>query len=94
MNSHFQTIDMSGYVLPGEMESRFSYADIPAVSGIPFAIVHLKEEHDSKDSLRMDLNKRVFLGDEVDDKLRGVASEIARHISGVATSRQAALVRG
>ena len=93
MSTHFRTIDMSGFVLPGELESRFSYADVPAVSGIPFVIVHLKGEHNSNDSLRMDLNKRVFLGEEVDEELRGVASDIARHISGVSTPRQAVLAR-
>lgn len=84
MSEHFRTIDISGFVLPGEVESRFSYADVPAVSGIPFVIVHLKDEHSATDSLRMDLDKRVFLGDVSDEKLRGAAPVVAQHISGVA----------
>lgn len=84
MSEHFRTIDISGFVLPGEVESRFSYADVPAVSGIPFVIVHLKRERNPIESLRMDLDKRVFLGDVPDEKLRGAAPVIAQHISGVA----------
>jgi hypothetical protein len=84
MSEHFRTIDMSGFVLPGEVESRFSYADVPAVSGMPFVIVHLKDEHTSTESLRMDLDKRVFLGDVSDEKLRAAAPVVAQHISGVA----------
>lgn len=84
MSEYFRTIDISGFVLPGEVESRFSYADVPVVSGIPFVIVHLKSEHDPTSSLRMDLDKRVFLGEVPDDKLRGAAPVVAQYISGVA----------
>lgn len=84
MNDHFRTIDISGFVLPGEIESRFSYADVPAVSGIPFVIVHLKGERSATSSLRMDLDKRVFLGEVPDEKLRGAAPVVAQYVSGLA----------
>jgi hypothetical protein len=84
MNAHFRTIDISGFVLPGEIESRFSYADVPAVSGIPFVIVHLKGERNATGSLRMDLEKRVFLGEVPDEKLRGAASIVAQYVGGLA----------
>jgi hypothetical protein len=90
MSEHFRTIDISGFVLPGEVESRFSYADVPAVSGIPFVIIHLKGEHHATESLRMDLEKRVFLGEVPDEKLRSVAPAVAEHISGVAFPMQTA----
>jgi hypothetical protein len=84
MSAHFRTIDLSHFVLPGEIECRFSYAHVPALSGIPFVMVHLKGEADPKETLRMDLQKRVFLGDVPDERLRGAAPEVAQYISGVA----------
>jgi len=84
MNAHFRTIDMSGFVLPGEIESRFSYADVPAESGIPFVIVHLKGERSATSSLRMDLDKRIFLGEVADEKLRCAAPVVAQYVSGLA----------
>jgi hypothetical protein len=83
MSEYFRTIDISTFVLPGEIEGRFSHADVPSLSGIPFVIVHLKGEHYPAKSLRMDLDKRVFLGDVPDDKLRGAAPVIAQYISGL-----------
>jgi hypothetical protein len=83
MSERFRTIDISGFILPGEVESRFTYADVPSAAGIPFVMVHLKGNRD-EETLRMDLQKRVFLGEVPDERLRGAAPVVAQHISGVA----------
>jgi hypothetical protein len=82
MSDHFRSIDLGGFVLPGEVESRFAFADLPLNPDIPFAIVHLKSKHGPDETLRMDLDKRVFLG-PVPDELRVAAPKLAQHIRSV-----------
>jgi hypothetical protein len=83
MSDHFRSIELDGFVLPGEVENRFAFADLALKPGIPFAVVHLKSIRGPGETLRLDLDKRVFLG-PVPDELRGVAPTLAQHINDVA----------
>ena len=83
MSDHFRSIDLTEWTAPGSAEHLFTFADVPAASGIPFAIVHLKNGSTRDKTVRMDLDKRVFL-DAVSDPLRVAAAPLAQHISGLA----------
>ena len=82
MSDLFRSLDLSGLVLAGDVFSRFSWADVPANTGVPFVIVHLKADDATQKTLRLDLDKRVFLGDVEDEKVRASAAEVAHYISG------------
>jgi hypothetical protein len=84
MSECFRTVDLSQFVLPGDACARFSKADVPVDPGVPFVIVHLKTDAATESTLRLDLDKRVFLGAVGDDRVQSSASQIAQYISGVA----------
>jgi hypothetical protein len=83
VSEYFRSINLGDFLLPGEGESRFAFADLPLNPGIPFAIVHLKGKYGSGETLRMDLDKRVFLG-AVPGELQFAARSLAEHICNVA----------
>lgn len=69
----WRTVDLSGVKLD-QGRFKFTRADIPAVSGIPFAIIRYTrpgEQVEEAYGLRLDLDKRVFLdhlADSSDEK--------------------------
>ena len=83
MSERFKTVDLSRFVLPGDACARFSKADVPVDPGVPFVIVHLKTDAATDSTLRLDLDKRIFLGAVGDEKLRSSASQVAQYISGL-----------
>lgn len=84
MSERFKTVDLSQFVLAGDASARFSKADVPIDPGVPFVIVHLRADGLADRTLRLDLGKRIFLGEVNDVRLRSSASEVAHYISGLA----------
>lgn len=76
MSDRPREVDLTGYILPGESSPRFTHADLPPNKGIPFALVHLADAT----SIRMDLDKRVFLDPVTDKAVATAAPPLAEYL--------------